>query len=264
MALSTTGSASAPTSLSLPSQSTTPERPDVTYYGLYKIVNCRANLPARLYPEAVQLREFLGQAWNSTRLLLTDITNGTNSKFGFGPLFKTNDSVSPLTFTFRGMITGGGNPLPTFVCLDDDSDVPLYQSLYQEICTKNYFTSVVPDSSWIAFCPGFFEASKRTLDFPVQLDCPTLDTTANELQKSAHPLMHNMYPIFLSQMLKIQLQVDEENAKTQVHGIQSCLNLNATASLGNVDNWAYYAACKYLRIIHPDPILPAPCGQADE
>jgi len=248
-ALSTTLSTSIQTSLA--PQSTIPAISDVTYYGLYKIVNCRANVPARLYPEAVQLREFLGQAWNSTRLLLTDITNGTNSKFGFGPLFKTNDTVRTVTYTIRSFMNGGGNPVPTFLCLDDYSKIPLFQSLYKDTCTADVFATVIPKSSYIGLCPGFFEASKRNLDFPIQPDCPTFDTTdttAETLRESTHPLMHNMYPIFLSQMLKLHMQMDAENEKVQVHHIQDCINLNATASLTNVANWANYAACKHLRL----------------
>lgn len=248
-ALSTTLSTSIQTSPA--PQSTNAGFSDVTYYGLYKIVNCRAAVPARLYPEAMQLRTFLGEAWNCTRLLLTDITNGTNSKFGFGPLFKTNDSVTSVTLTMRSIMNGGGYPVPTFLCLDDYSELPLFQSLYKETCTANVFATVIPNSTYIGLCPGFFKASKRNLDFPIQLDCPTVDTTANTLQEKAHPLIHNMYPIFLSQMLTLHMQMDMEKAKNQVHHIQDCINLNATASLTNIANWANYAAGKGLRIQHP-------------
>lgn len=248
-ALSTTLSTSIQTSLA--PQSTNAGLSDVTYSGLYKIVNCRAHVPARLYPEAVQLRTFLGEAWNSTRLLLTDITNGTNSKFGFGPLFKTNDSITPVSFTMRSIMNGGGDPVPAFLCLDDYSEVPLLQSLYKETCTANVFATVIPNSTYVGLCPGFFTASKRNLDFPIQPDCPTIDTTANTLQDKVHPLMHNMYPIFLSQMLKLHMQMDVEKEKNQVHHIQDCISLNATASLTNIPNWANYAACKDLRIRNP-------------
>jgi hypothetical protein len=239
------------TQSSLAPQSTNAGFSDITYSGLYKIVNCRATVPARLLPEAVQLRTFLGEAWNSTRLLLTDITNGTNSKFGFGPLFKTNDSVSSVTFTIRSIMNGGVDPVPMFLCLDGYSDVPLIQSLYQETCTAGVFATVIPNSTYVGLCPSFFTASKRNLDFPIQLDCPMVDTTANELRETAHPLMHNMYPIFLSQMLKLHMQMDMEKARNQVHHIQDCISLNATASLTNIANWANYAACKNPRILRP-------------
>lgn len=208
-------------------------------------------MAARLYPEAVQLKTFLRETWNSTRLLLTDITNGTNSRFGFDPLFKTNDSVRSVTLTMRSIMNGGGNPVPTLLCLDDYSEIPLLQSLYKDTCTADVFATVIPNSTYVGLCPGFFEASKKNLDFPIQLDCPTVDTTANTLQEKAHPLMHNMYPIFLSQMLKLHMQMDMEQAKHQVHHIQDCISLNATASLANIPNWANYAACKDLEIWHP-------------
>lgn len=177
-------------------QSTDATITDVTYSGLYKIVNCHANWPSRLNPEALRLRNFLGEAWNSTKLVLTDITNGTNSKYGFNALFKTNDSVTTVTNTIWAIRNGGGvglhGTVPTMVCLDDDSTDPLFQILYNQTCTPRTVAAAIPAFSYLGLCPSFFEITRKGLDFPIPLDCPKVDSTTNTIQGSLHPLVSTL------------------------------------------------------------------------
>ena len=220
---------------------------DITYSSLYKIINCNANLPARLYSEAKQLQEFLPQVWNSNDRLLTDITNGTNSKYGFGALFKSNTSINIVASTFRNMRygSGPGSQVATMICLDDDTEDPVLQPLHNEICVPGTLAAVIPNSSYIGFCPSFFVVNRRGLDFPIRADCPVV--TANSIQNTVHPLMDKTYPTFLSQMLRLQIGSGsiEEETRNQVTEIQDCINLNAMASLTNIANWVYYAACEF-------------------
>ena len=228
---------------------------DLTYSGLYKIYNCNSRLPARLHPEAKQLQQFLPEVWNSTALLVNDILNGTNSKYGFGALFKTNTSIDTVRNTIRYMKYGPdvapSNEVPTFVCLDSASTDPQLRSLYQQICVQNTIVTAIPHSSWVGFCPSFFELNRRGFTFPISLDCPR--TKENTVQDPPHPLMHNLYPLFLAQMLHLHMQSgfipgDPEN---QVHHTQDCVSLNATASLSNIANWAIYAACEFFKNYNP-------------
>ena len=222
---------------------------DLTYSGLYRILNCHAAWPARLHPEAIQLKKFLPEVWNANKLLLADITNGTNSKYGFEALFKTNDSITPVSSAIRGMRYGPDigttQQVATMVCLEETSDDPIFETLYKRYCSNNTVTvTVIPDSTYIGFCPSFFEVSRHGLDFPVSLDCPI--TKNNKIQEAPHPLMHNTYPIFLAQMLHLHMAngMIAGNPNDQVHHVQDCIDLNATASLENVANWANYAACR--------------------
>ncbi len=224
---------------------------DLTYSGLYKIVNCNANLPARLYPESKQLQSFLPQVWNSSKLLLDDITSGTNSKHGFEALFKTNTSIGTVSSTIRSMRYGANvgphDQVPTMICLDSTSKDPFFQGLYEQTCLNGTIAAAIPNSSYIGFCPGFFTLDRRGLDFPIPPSCPVM--IANSIQDAPHPLMHNTYPIFLAQMLRLQMETGliEGDVKNQVHHIQDCVNLNVSASLTNIANWANYAACKSSR-----------------
>ena len=220
--------------------------PDLTYSGLYKIYNCNSRLPARLDPEARQLQQFLPQVWTSNKNLVNDILNGTNSKYGFEALFKTNDSIETVRTTISNMRYGPdiGNQVPTFVCLDSTSDDPELRDLYGQTCIQGTAAAAIPDSTWIGFCPSFFDINKRGFDFPTSRDCPL--ATTSTIQDPPHPLMHNTYPIFLAQMLRLHMDngMIQGSPGNQVHHIQDCVNLNATASLSNVANWAIYAACE--------------------
>ena len=224
--------------------------PDSTYSGLYKILNCDSRLPARLHPPATQLQAFLRQVWNSNKALVDDTTNGTNSIHGFEALFKTNSSVNVISSTIRNMRYGGSvgpnGEVPTLICLDSNLGGSAFQALFKEICNNtSTVIATIPNSTYLAFCPTFFEISQHQLDFPVPQDCPV--TTSNKIQESPHPLLHNGYPIFLTQMLRLYMEhgLLEGDLEHQVENVQDCINLDATASVKNVANWATYAACEF-------------------
>ena len=224
--------------------------PDLTYSGLYKIFNCNSRLPARLNPEAKQLQAFLPEVWNANQALLDDITNGTNSNHGFEALFKTNSSVRIVSSTIRNMRYGGiygpNNEVPTMICLDSTSEDPALETMFKQICVPGTTAAAIPNTTHIAFCPTFFTVIRRGLDFPISLDCPV--TTSNKIQGAPHPLMHNGYPIFLAQMLQLNIEhgLIEGDLENQVQNVQDCVKLNATASVKNIANWAIYAACEFL------------------
>lgn len=235
--------------LSFPVSTSQTPQSDLTYSGLYKIVNCNARQPARLHPESKQLQAFLPQVWSSNKYLLADITNGTNSKHGFEALFKSNSSIRTVSSTVRNMrygaIVGPGNQVPTMLCLDSNSEDPVLQTIYEQTCTQGTVAAAIPKSTYIGFCPTFFEINRRGWDFPRQSECPF--TTANTIQDAPHPLTYNTYPIFLAQMVKLHMEHGSigGDPNDQVQNIQDCVDLNTTASLRNIANWANYAACKF-------------------
>lgn len=141
------------------------------------------------------------------------------------------------------------------ICLQSDSEDTVFRDLYGETCVGDTVAAAIPNSSYIGFCPSFFEINRRGLDFPIPMDCPV--TTANGVRDAPRPLMQNTYPIFLAEMLRVHMEggVIEGDPKNQVHHIQDCVDLNVTASLRNVANWANYAACK-----SPGVFLPLFCG----
>ena len=225
-----------------------PASSDLTYSGVYKIQNCNSRLPARLRPEVVQLRQFLTKAWISTKALLADIGNGTNSKYGFGALFKSNSSIALVSSIFRNMRYGPSvgldHQVPTLLCLHDNLEDPTLQDLFQRYCGPLGTAVAIPGTSYIGFCPSFFVIDKRGLDFPETLNCPRTNRTV--FQDSPHPLTHKTYPIFLAQMLRLHIEggLIEGDLESQVHLIEDCISLSATASLANVANWVNYAACE--------------------
>lgn len=170
---------------------------DVTYSGLYKIVNCNANLPARLNPESRQVQDFLTETWKSIRLLLADLPNGTNSKYGFNAFFKSDKSVRTITNKLRGIIYGAGvglnSSVPILACLEESSPNPFLQALYRQGCRPGKMIASFPNVSYIGLCPGFFVASRRGLDFPVHEECPILDMITNTMKDASYPLMHSQY-----------------------------------------------------------------------
>lgn len=133
-----------------------------------------------------------------------------------------------------------------FVCLDDDDDE--YRSLHEQICTTGVTARLIHNSSWIAFCPDFFDASRRGRDFPGRGDCPVVSWRLNrfgvgeEEKRRGGKLMQSLYSIFLEQMLRLHLHIDDEREKGQVLALQECVELDAAKSLGNVGSWVFYAA----------------------
>lgn len=226
------------------------ENSDATFSGLYRIVNCGANQPARLNPEALQVKAFLPKAWQQLRYLLADVKLGTASKYGYAALFKTNDSIATISESFQDITNGAPIPPinynPTLVCLHPDETVPLFRGLYDQGCAGGARAMAsFPKLAHVGLCPAFFKAGKRGLDFPSPVDCPTLAAN-NTMTDARYSLVMNQYAFFVEEMLHLYLKGGSANEEQIEDGfpVQEAVNLNATASLANVHNWALYAACE--------------------
>ncbi len=77
------------------------------------------------------------------------------------------------------------------------------------------------------------------------MDCPTLRAN-NTLVDAKDPLLRNQYAFFIEEMLQLYLEGGKlvEEHSVEVLTTQEYVDLNATASLKNVQNRAMYAACK--------------------
>lgn len=226
------------------------EYPDTTFSGLYKIVNCGANQPARLNPEALQVKAFLTDAWQELENLLSDVQHGTASRYGYAALFKTNDSIATVSKTFQKVANGAPIPPtnfnPTLICLHADETIPLFQELYDQGCASGVRAAFsFPNLAHIGLCPEFFATGKRALDFPVSASCPILNVH-DTMTTARYPLVDNRYAYFLDEMLHLYLEgsAAEEEHLEDGFPVQVLVDLNATASLGNVRNWVTYAMCE--------------------
>ena len=166
--------------------------PDVTYSDVYKIVNCNAYEPARLNPPAHQLRTFLSEAWQALRDLLVDLPNGTNSRYGYSDLFKSNYSANAIVDVVRNVVPGYGmdfqRTVPILACLTPASSTPLLRVLYLQGCLGGRKITSFPEYSYIGLCPEFFELGRLGWGFPKSFDCPTLNRTTNKVEEASRPL----------------------------------------------------------------------------
>lgn len=226
------------------------ERPDFTFSGSYKIANCGAYQPARLKPEALQVKNFLLQAGQPLELLLADVRLGTASKYGYAALLKTNESLATIEETFQYVAIGAPIPPtdynPTLVCLHADETVPLWQHLYDQGCAGGTRAVVsFPKLAHVGLCPGFFFAGRR--GFPIPGDCPVL-TANNTMADPRYSMVSNRYAYYLEEMLHLYRRGSsaEEERLEGGYAVQEAIDLSATASLADVRNWVTYAMGEWL------------------
>ncbi|KAL6719816.1 hypothetical protein ACLMJK_001737 [Lecanora helva] len=220
---------------------------DIASSGNYLIHLCNAN---QANSHASYLQQILDQIYTNVQAVIADAHLGTASKRGFGAFFKTDENIDEVIRVFEHIaagtdimiesIPGRGLPShlpakPTLVCIND---IPETASVYHNCVVDFPGTPLVhwEESDLIALCPDFWKEEKVAV---ARTDCPKL--RGSNLSPNTDKLSRNQEAMIVHELVHIYQNVTQY--PDEVMNIQDAINLNATSSFSNANNYAlYYAA----------------------
>lgn len=217
------------------------EAQDSVYSGNYEILFCGAGQPNS---KASQLQWIIPHALTNLRRVIDDAKHGTKSTHGFAAFFKTNDNIATVQKVFQDIIDahkiGLDNTNPAFVCADPNQDL-----------TKRAYAACLnggqplaqytwPEYGVVVVCPAFW----TLVSIPFRLTCPTVSN--NVLVPDTPVLTTNMFSVVIHELVHLYAPALTaiDHVTVETFDVQKAVNLDATASLGNANNYALYAAGK--------------------
>jgi len=219
---------------------------DTISSGNYLIHLCNSGEPDS---HASYLQQLLPQIYTHLQAVIADSHLGTASQHGYGPLFKTNDSIEEVVGVYQHMAAGTDIMIPaipsrrtpglltarpTLVCVNDS---PSLAALYH-LCVYDHPDEPMlhwEDSNLIALCPNFWAHKEMTVP---RSDCPRL--RGGSLSPNNMALALNQQAMIVHELAR--MYQNTTNWPDEVMNIQDAVNLNATASLRNANNYASYYA----------------------
>ena len=177
---------------------------------------------------------------------------GTASTYGFTAFFKTNNNRPAVQQVFQNMALGAPVPLggfdaefyggqstapPTFICLDQGNPDTL---VMWNFCQNHPAVAAfqLGGSNWITLCPYYWTLG----GIPAARQCPSV--VNNELTPNNAILVWNQFGVLVHELAHMYgVQTDEETFM-----IQDAVNLDATQSVANAQNYAMYAAGRFVFI----------------
>lgn len=214
---------------------------DSVYSGNYEILFCGAGQPNS---KASQLQPIISHALTNLRMVIDDAKHGTKSTHGFAAFFKTNDNIATVQKVFQDIIDahniGLDNNNPAFVCPDPNRD--LTKNAYAA-CFKGGKPNVQfswPEYGVVFVCPAFW----NLVSVPFHSTCPTVSN--NLLVPDTPVLTTNMFSVVIHELVHVYAPALTaiENVTVETYNVQKAVDLDATASLANANNYAFYAAGK--------------------
>ena len=223
------------------------EADDYAESGNYHILYCHANTTNS---QAAFLQAFLPYVWSNLQAVFADLELGVDSPHGYNAFFKTNSSLDAVRRVFKDMVDGpeiltsaGGSlgekarwTAPTFVCVNEgEPDTVMQQGYCKD--PKRPVMTVSRHTGIIAICPIFWNLP-RIARRPA---CPRVAN--NEFTENGWTLATTQYAVAVHEL--VHLYNVQDNMRAEVYDIWGAVNLTATKSFENAQNFAYYAACKY-------------------
>ena len=198
---------------------------------------------------ASYLQQLLPQIQINLQAVIADAKQGTASRHGYGALFKTDENIEKVMSTYQDMSNGSdillhtmpGSPRPgllatrpTFVCIND---IPETEAFYEACMNNNTDTPLthLADSGLVILCPLFWEQRKAAV---ARIDCPRL--YGNSLSPNSMQLSLNQEAMIVHELA--HLYADVNGWPNEIMNVQDAVNLNASASLSNANNYALYYA----------------------
>lgn len=137
---------------------------------------------------------------------------------------------------------------PTIMCVNDGDPDTVAQ---QQTCrnpigyNRRVVASVEQGSGVVELCPLFFQQPRLSR----KEACPTVDKVANrfELEDDGRDLGRNQYSVLVHEITHIYMGESGFAEDDEVYGLKGTVALNASASLRNAMNFAFYAAGEFSR-----------------
>ena len=224
----------------------------VTYSGNYRILQCGSSGQAG--SQASILGDILPKVWTHLQAVITDSKLGTSSSHGFTAFFKTNDNKVAVQDRFqklieappiilsphRAQITRNPTAPPTIVCANQGD--PHTEYIYNSLCKPNEHTlgGHRPNTEVTVLCPLFWRMSRDGWIEPLSGFCPRL--VNNALSPNTAALTFNLMSIIVHELIHVYNEDQQVPAGNETYHIQDAVELNATDSMNNAANFAFYFA----------------------
>lgn len=234
----------------------------VVFSGEYQIIKCNAGQPNSM---ASKLQTLLPKIWTNLQGVLADAAKGTSSTHGYSAFFKTNDNLQTVQTAYQNMAAGKAvsvtasstsqgrniNPLnlarPSIVCLQEGDPSTAEQYL---ACTTGPLAGHLlagTAAQFVMLCPNFFVIPEE----PNVGACPRL--RRNTMTPNDDSLVLNQQTQLvheLAHVYGIGGGVDGRGrnwrqGEYEPYLLQEVIDLNASDSVNNAQNFAFYYAGKF-------------------
>ena len=196
----------------------------------------------------------------STNLLrvIDDAALGDISEHGYTAFFKDLSSRSHVRDTYTRIKQGfpihtrenlqkpHGRAQPTIICVNDDDPNTID---LQAFCNQPGAVAVQLSYSpgIVGICPLFWPLRSA----PLKVDCPILENNKLFPPNDAASIDRTRYHVLVHELAHLYIT----NAPRETYDIQGCVELNATASLMNAQNFAFYASTERANCTEFPPVL---------
>lgn len=217
---------------------------DLTKSGNYDIVYCKANEAPSHADYLKALIPYIQSILEDS--VLPDLERGIASP-AYKAYFKTNSNLDAVRQVFTDIISGrnviytAGNVTsrapPTLVCAETDE--PYVQPLrLMDRCNlpSRPVMSILQPNKVVSICPIFWTLSHGAR----KAACPWV-SNGEIISPDAWNLVTTQFAVFVHEMAHMY---NEYDAREEVYDVKNAVALNATRSLENAQNFAYYAACE--------------------
>ena len=220
----------------------------VSYSGNYRMLRCGSS--GQTGSQASILQDILSKVRGHLQAVVTDAQLGTSSAHGFTAFFKTDDNRAAVLNLFQRLIdappivhtpqraqrTGRLTAPPTFVCANPGD--PHVKKIYNSLCAPHMHTPAgqSPDTEVVGLCPLFWRMRQDGWIEPLSGFCPILMN--NALSPNTHALTSNQMSVIVHELVHLYGQTTDP----ETYNIQDAVELNATASMHNAANFAFYFA----------------------
>ena len=212
---------------------------DTVSSGNYLIHLCNSEQPNS---QASYLQALLPQIYDGLQNVIADLQRGTASTHGYSAFFKDDSSKAEVLQVYQKM-AAGSNFIPkqshyarrlrhpTFICANN---IPETDLLYN-LCQLHDETPLLywRGTELMPLCPLFWIFKKH----PAPSDCPLV--IANTLTPNNDQLLRNQAAFIVSNLVHLYQNVSGPDL---VLGIADASALNASSSLKNPSNYAFYYA----------------------